>query len=211
MLRHERQTVAMELAAAFHHSRDGGREANYGLRAPKTASSGRRPGVLTEPEPPNVVDRVLRRTVDQIVDSVPGLPALDVPVPLMVEQLVDILQPWTFPRRSQVAPEPQRLLHLGVGEVHARPTGFLSPPARVAGAKGGGGEEEAGGAGGTQLSEGSAAGASHGLSRSRGSLTSSSTGGEEEEEEADASDLLSLSSWPRSTSTAAVACSFCWF
>ena len=40
MLRHERQTVAMELAAALHHSRDGGRETYYGLRAPKTASSG---------------------------------------------------------------------------------------------------------------------------------------------------------------------------
>ena len=51
MLRHERQTVAMELAAALHHSRDGGRETYYGLRAPKTASSGGRPGVLTEPEP----------------------------------------------------------------------------------------------------------------------------------------------------------------
>ena len=51
MLRHERQTVAMELAAAIHHSRDGGRVTNCGLRAPKTASSGRRPGVLTEPDP----------------------------------------------------------------------------------------------------------------------------------------------------------------
>ena len=50
-LKHERQTVAMELAAALHHSRDGGRVTNYGLRAPKTASSGQRPGVLTEPEP----------------------------------------------------------------------------------------------------------------------------------------------------------------
>ena len=39
VLRHERQTVAMELAAALHHSRDGGRVTNYGLRAPKTASS----------------------------------------------------------------------------------------------------------------------------------------------------------------------------
>ena len=47
----------MELAAALHHSRDGGRETHYGLRAPKTASSGgRRPGVLEEPEPPVVVE-----------------------------------------------------------------------------------------------------------------------------------------------------------
>ena len=92
MLRHERQTVAMELAAALHHSRDGGRETYHGLRAPKTASSGgRRPGVLKEPEPPNVVDRVLRRTVHQIVDAVRGLPALDVPVPQMVENVTDTL------------------------------------------------------------------------------------------------------------------------
>ena len=30
--------------------------------------------------------------MDQIVDAVPGLPTLDGPVPLMVEQLVDVLQ-----------------------------------------------------------------------------------------------------------------------
>ena len=50
-LKHEGQTVAMELAAALHHSRDGGRVTNCGLRAPKAGSSGQRPGVLTEPEP----------------------------------------------------------------------------------------------------------------------------------------------------------------
>ena len=33
-----------------------------------------------------------RHTVDQIVDAVPGLPRLDVPVPRTVEQLVDVLQ-----------------------------------------------------------------------------------------------------------------------
>ena len=89
-LRHERQTVAMGLAAARHHSRDGGCETNYGLQAPKTASSGGRPGVLTEPEPQGQE------------------------------------RPLTFPRRSQVAPEPQPLLHLGVGEVHdGPPVSFL--------------------------------------------------------------------------------------
>ena len=50
MLRHERQTVAMELAAALHHSRDAGPGTYDGLRAQKTASSGKRPGVLSEPE-----------------------------------------------------------------------------------------------------------------------------------------------------------------
>ena len=51
MLRHERQTVAMELAAALHHSRDAEPGPYHGLRTQKTASSGQRPGVLTEPEP----------------------------------------------------------------------------------------------------------------------------------------------------------------
>ena len=37
------------------------------------------------------LDRVLRRTVDQIVDAVPGLPALDAPVPQMVDQLLSFL------------------------------------------------------------------------------------------------------------------------
>ena len=107
--RHERQTVAMELAAALHHSRDGGRETYYGLRAPKTASSGgRRPGVLKEPEPPNVVDRVLRRTVDHIVDAVPGLPALDVLVPQMVENVADtLLRILDFPIADQVIEVPK--------------------------------------------------------------------------------------------------------
>ena len=85
MLRQLRQTVAMELAALLHHSRDGGRETYYGLRAPKTASSGGRPSVLTEPEPQG-------------------------------EE-----RPRTFPRRSQVAPEPRPLVHLSVGEVHDGP------------------------------------------------------------------------------------------
>ena len=50
VLRHERQTVAMELAAALHHSRDAGLGTCVGLRAQRTASSGQRPGVLTELE-----------------------------------------------------------------------------------------------------------------------------------------------------------------
>ena len=108
MLRHEQQTVAMELAAALHHSRDVGPGTHVGLRAQKTASSGgRRPGVLKEPEPPNVVDRVLRRTVDQIVDAVLGLPALDVPVPQPVENVTDTLRILDFPIAEQVIEVPK--------------------------------------------------------------------------------------------------------
>ena len=40
MLRHERQTVAMELAAALHHSWGWGLGMNVGVRAQKTASAG---------------------------------------------------------------------------------------------------------------------------------------------------------------------------
>ena len=117
MLRHERQTVAMELAAALHHSRDGGRETYYGLRAPKTASSGgRRPGVLKEPEPPNVVDRVLRRTVDQIVDTVPLVPLLDDPVPQMVDTILEFFRALDPPVDEQVIAVPSgpdRRCHAG--------------------------------------------------------------------------------------------------
>ena len=52
MLRHERQTVAMELAAALHHSRDVGPGTHVGLRAQVTASSaGARPAALEAAEP----------------------------------------------------------------------------------------------------------------------------------------------------------------
>ena len=60
-LRHERMTVAAELAVALHHSRDVGPGTHVGLRAQKTASSGgRRPGVLKEPVPPVVVEHAAR-------------------------------------------------------------------------------------------------------------------------------------------------------
>ena len=54
MLRHERQTVAMELAAALHHSRDVGLGTNDGLRAQTTASSGKRPAPHEEVAEPQV-------------------------------------------------------------------------------------------------------------------------------------------------------------
>ena len=58
ILRRERQTVAMELAAALHHSCDARPDVSHEvLREQKTASSGR-PGVLKEPEP-QLVDAVL--------------------------------------------------------------------------------------------------------------------------------------------------------
>ena len=86
----------MELAAATHHSSPKGGwpgATHVGLRAQKTASSGgRRAGVLKEPAPPNVEDRIERHIVEQTVVSAPGLQILDVPVPQMVEQLLDVFR-----------------------------------------------------------------------------------------------------------------------
>ena len=44
----QRQTVAMELAEALHHSRDVGPGTNDGLRAQTTASPGKRPAPLED-------------------------------------------------------------------------------------------------------------------------------------------------------------------
>ena len=54
-LRHERMTVAAELAAALHHSRDAGRVTHDGPRAQKTVSSGgMRPAPLSDAAGPQV-------------------------------------------------------------------------------------------------------------------------------------------------------------
>ena len=54
-LRHERQTVALELAAALHHSRDARSEVSHeALRGQKTASPGTRPEPLDEVSEPQV-------------------------------------------------------------------------------------------------------------------------------------------------------------
>ena len=51
-------------------------------------TGGTRPDRLVDVRPQ---ERVQRRTVEQLVDAAPCLPALDAPVPLVVEQLVDVL------------------------------------------------------------------------------------------------------------------------
>ena len=102
-------TVAMALAESTHHSSRGQRTARAGvwgrvmnftatIRDPPTPQpelfslyeepGGARPDRLSEVRPQ---DRDLRRTVDQIVDAVPGLPALDVPVPQIVDRPLVLL------------------------------------------------------------------------------------------------------------------------
>ena len=93
----------MELATALHHSRDVGSGKNDGLRAQKTVNSredavffelfdedtaGTRPDRLSDVRPQ---EQVQRHNVEQLVDSAPVVPSLDAPVPLMAEQLVDVL------------------------------------------------------------------------------------------------------------------------
>ena len=94
-LRYERLTVAMLLADAAprgqNKARSGGeaRVALHGQVPEAPLPQGGRPAPLSEVA--GWQSRVSRHAVDQIVD-VPGLPTLDGPVPLMVEQLVDVLQ-----------------------------------------------------------------------------------------------------------------------
>ena len=97
-LRHERQSVAVAIAESQHHTSRGQKTARAGGEA-RVALHGQVPEAPLpggQPAPQSEVagwqSRVLRHTVDQIVDAVPGLPTLDGPVPLMVEQLVDVLQ-----------------------------------------------------------------------------------------------------------------------
>ena len=98
-LRHERMTVRMELAAALHHSSfrggfEGARPDRLaGRRRPprwKRQGSRRtpaRPDRLSEVRPQ---ERDQRHTVEQIVDTVLIAPSLDVPVPQMGNQLVEV-------------------------------------------------------------------------------------------------------------------------
>ena len=91
------------LAAALHHSRDVGPGTNDVPRGQTTAREteepelftlyeeelgGTRPDRLSDVRPQ---ERVQRRTVEQLVVAVLDLPALDALVPLVVEQLADIL------------------------------------------------------------------------------------------------------------------------
>ena len=108
--RHEQRSIAAALVSASHHSAQGG-ERLVSHNAPRgqknTRAGGRRPGVLEEPEPPNVVDRVLRRTVDQLADAAPMVQVLDTPVPQMVEQLLEVVRRLDIEVPTQVIEVPK--------------------------------------------------------------------------------------------------------
>ena len=127
--RHEQLSLQMALAAALHHSGDVG--TYNALRSQKTArprttlcgarrpvwlgtpsssrctrkiSGGTRPDRLAGVRPQV---RLLRRTVEQIVNPVPVVPLLHDVEPQMVEQLVDMLSPLDFRVAEQVIQVPK--------------------------------------------------------------------------------------------------------
>ena len=135
--RHEQLTLQMALAAALHHSRDVGPVTYNALRSQKTARAeatnnaprsqmssvagdtelfslyedelgGTRPDRMYEVRPQ---ERDQRHTVEQIVDTVLFVPSLDVPVPQMENQLVDVCRFSMSSFRSRLSKCPRSRLH----------------------------------------------------------------------------------------------------
>ena len=127
--RHEQQTVAAALATSLHHSSRGQRKARAGEEESETKFTdkdrktpppqpvlfklfdeepgGGRPEAFAEPRPQ---ERVLRHTAEQIGDVAPVVPALGVPEPQMVDQLVAVLKPVDSPVPDQIIAVPKILL-----------------------------------------------------------------------------------------------------
>ena len=102
-------TVAAELAVALHHSRGVGPAVPHeALRGQTPASSvGRRPGVFEEPVPPVVVDRVQRHFMEDLGTVCPFVQILDLPVPQMVDNVLDALRRLDLPIAEQVIDVPK--------------------------------------------------------------------------------------------------------
>ena len=81
MLRHERMSVAMALAESTHHSAPRGQKMARAGGEARVAQHGH------IPEAPLPQGRILRHVVGHL-----PVPSLDVPVPQMVDQLLDIVQ-----------------------------------------------------------------------------------------------------------------------
>ena len=94
-LRHERMAVAMALAEPTHHSAQRQKTARAGGEA-RDALHGH------VPEAPLPQGRVLRHVVGHL-----SVPALDVPVPQMVDQLPDIVQFFRV-----LSPDPEQVIEV---------------------------------------------------------------------------------------------------
>ena len=124
--RHEQQSIAAALATSLHHSSRGQRKARAGEEESETKYTakvrktpppqpvlfklfdeepgGGRPEAFAEPRPQ---ERVLRHTAEQIGDVAPVVPALGVPEPQMVDQLVAVLKPVDSPVPDQIIAVPK--------------------------------------------------------------------------------------------------------
>ena len=125
MLRHERQTVAMALAECQHYSAQRQKTARAGAwvrpQEPGTQHfflddggvpelGGSLPDRLADVRPQ---ERVQRRTVEQIVDSMPVGPLLHTRVPQVVDSVVEVLKilDISVPDVEQVTEVPKISLH----------------------------------------------------------------------------------------------------
>ena len=123
MLRHERQTVAMALAEYHSAQRQKTARAGAWVRPQEHGTQhffldddsvlelgGSRPDRLADLRPQ---ERVQRRTVEQIVDSMPVVPLLHTAVPQMVDSVVEMLKILdnSLPDVEQVIEVPTISLH----------------------------------------------------------------------------------------------------
>ena len=111
--RHEQQSIAQALATFTHHSSRGqrtaragewGSELNYTAtirKTPTPQAAGTQffamdvdevPVAGSRPDRVRPQERVLRRTVEQNVEPVRGVPVLDAPVPQMVDQAAEVVR-----------------------------------------------------------------------------------------------------------------------
>ena len=125
--RHEQLTLQMALAAALHHSRDVGPVTYNALRSQMSSVAwdteffslyedelgGTRLDRLYEVRPQ---ERDQRRTVEQIVDTALIVPSLDVPVPQMEHQLVEVCRAARCPHSRAGYRSAQNLLFPSISQ-----------------------------------------------------------------------------------------------
>ena len=102
--RHEQVSIKMALASATHHKLASPvRQLALAQKWDVPVSVGVRSEVLTEPRPQEWIQR---RTVEQVAVLAPPVQILDVPVPQMVDNVVDALRLLDLPIAEQVIEVP---------------------------------------------------------------------------------------------------------
>ena len=102
--RHEQLSIKMALASATHHSWQSRASVGVGAEVDVPVSVGVRSEVLTEPWPQ---ERIQRRTVEHLAVLAPPVQILDVPLPQVVDQPMDVLTRFDIPVPEQVIEVPK--------------------------------------------------------------------------------------------------------